>query len=115
MKDMQRRMSPARYRNALLAETAFWDLRMNKAAGWERTLRLALRLVKQWLRKDSAELRRITWQALMRRLFTSRRRSDRGVDAGHGRLRGRRPRARAARGRAEDFGVHGGVQRRRLC
>jgi GT2 family glycosyltransferase len=74
MKDMQRRMSPERYRNAMLAETAFWDLRMNRAAGWERTLRLALRLVKQWLRRDSAELRRITKQALFRRLFSSRRR-----------------------------------------
>jgi GT2 family glycosyltransferase len=74
MKDMQRRMSPSRYRNALLAETAFWDLRMNRAAGWERTLRLMGRLVKQWLRGDSAELRGITREALMRRLFTSRRR-----------------------------------------
>ena len=73
MKDMQRRMSPARYRNALLAETAFWDLRMNRAAGWERTLRLMVRLVKQWLRGDSDELRRITREALVRRLFTSRR------------------------------------------
>jgi GT2 family glycosyltransferase len=74
MKDMQKRMSPARYRNALLAETAFWDLRMTRTAGWERTLRLALRLVKHWLRRDSPELRRITWQALKRRLLTSRRR-----------------------------------------
>jgi glycosyltransferase involved in cell wall biosynthesis len=74
MKDMQRRMSPARYRNALLAETAFWDLRMNRTAGWERTLRLAVRLVKQWIRGDSPELRKITRDALMRRLFTSRRR-----------------------------------------
>ena len=74
MKDMQRRMSPARYRNALLAETAFWDLRMNRAAGWERTLRLIVRIVKQWLRGDSAELRKITRDALIRRLFTSRRR-----------------------------------------
>jgi len=73
MKDMQGRMSAARYRNALLAETAFWDLRMNRAAGWERTLRLMLRMVKHWMRGDSAELRRITWQALLRRLFTSRR------------------------------------------
>ena len=72
MKDMQRRMSPERYRNALFAETAFWDLRMSRAAGWERTLRLALRMVKQWWRKDSADLRRITWHALIRRLFTSR-------------------------------------------
>ena len=73
MKDMQKRMSAARYRNALFAETAFWDLRMNRAAGWERTLRLALRMVKQWRRKDPLELRRITWEALKRRLFTSRR------------------------------------------
>ncbi len=73
MKDMQRRMSPERYRNALMAETAFWDMRMSRAAGWERTLRLALRLVKQWWRKDSAELCRITRHALGRRLFTSRR------------------------------------------
>jgi glycosyltransferase involved in cell wall biosynthesis len=73
MKDIQGRMSPERYRNALLAETAFWDLRMNRLAGWERTFRLALRLVKQWRRKDSPDLRRITRQALARRLFTSRR------------------------------------------
>jgi glycosyltransferase involved in cell wall biosynthesis len=72
MKDLQRRMSPDRYRNALIAETAFWDLRMSRAAGWERTLRLALRLIKQWRRTDSAELRQITRQALMRRLFTPR-------------------------------------------
>jgi glycosyltransferase involved in cell wall biosynthesis len=74
MKDMQRRMSPVRYRNALLAETAFWDLRMNRMAGWERALRLMVRMVKHWMRGDSAELRQITWQALIRRLITSRRR-----------------------------------------
>jgi glycosyltransferase involved in cell wall biosynthesis len=74
MKDMQRRMSVARYENALFAETAFWDLRMNRMAGWERMLRLMVRMVKHWMRGDSAELRRITWRALMRRLFTPRRR-----------------------------------------
>jgi GT2 family glycosyltransferase len=73
MKDMDRRMSPQRYQNALLAETAFWDLRMNRAAGWERTLRLAVRTVKQWLRRGSRELQRITRKALLRRLFTSRK------------------------------------------
>ena len=74
MKDMQKRMSANRYYNALFAETAFWDLRMNRMAGWERMVRLMVRLVKHLIRGDSAELRRITWQALMRRLFTSRRR-----------------------------------------
>ncbi|WP_109489320.1 glycosyltransferase [Occallatibacter savannae] len=73
MKDMQRRMSAVRYENALFAETAFWDLRMNRIAGWERTLRLVLRLFKHWARGDAAELRRITWHELMRRLFTPRR------------------------------------------
>jgi len=73
MKDMQRRMSSARYENALFAETAFWDLRMNWLAGLERTLRLMARMVKHWMRGDSAELRRITWTALLRRLFVSRR------------------------------------------
>ena len=29
--------------------------------------------MKHWMRGDSGELRRITWQALMRRLFTRRR------------------------------------------
>lgn len=74
MKDIERRMSPARYRNALLAETAFWDLRMNRMAGWERTLRLMMRLVKQWRRADSAGLQRITREALVRRLFRTRKR-----------------------------------------
>lgn len=74
MKDMQRRMSVARYENALFAETAFWDLRMNWVAGWERTLRLMVRMVKHWIRDDSAELRQITWRALMRRLFRPRSR-----------------------------------------
>jgi len=73
MKDMQGKMSPTRYRSVLQAETAFWDLQMNRIAGWERSLRLMLRLVKQWLRGDSAELRKITREALVRRLLTSRR------------------------------------------
>jgi len=87
MKDMQQRMSSPRYENALLAETAFWDLRMNHAAGWERTLRLMLRMAKQRLRGDSAELRSITRQALIRRLFMSkRRRIEEWMQATKGRL-----------------------------
>ena len=95
MKDLQRRMSPKRYENALFAETAFWDLRMNRAAGWERTLRLVLRLVKQWLRGDSAELRTITWRALWRRLFTSkRRRIEQWMQQTQDRIEGEQARAR---------------------
>jgi Glycosyl transferase family 2 len=72
MKNMQQRMSADRYRNALLAESAFWDTRMNRLAGWERTLRLILRLFKHHSRKDSPELRRITRDAIRRRLFMSK-------------------------------------------
>ncbi len=72
MKNMAERMSLVRYKSALLAETAFWDLRMNRMAGLERTLRLALRLIKHRQRNDAPELRRITSEALSRRLFMSR-------------------------------------------
>ena len=92
MKDMQRRMSAARYQNALFAETAFWDLRMNRLAGLERALRLMVRMVKHWMRGDSAELRRITWRALMRRLFTSRsKRVQQWVHATEDRVRNSQP------------------------
>jgi GT2 family glycosyltransferase len=72
MKNMQQRMSADRYRNALLAESAFWDTRMNRVAGWERTLRLVLRLFKHRARNDGPELRRITREAIRRRLFMSK-------------------------------------------
>ena len=73
MKNIGARMSPARYQNALLAETAFWDLNMNWLAGWERTLRLVLRLIKHRRRKDGPELQRITRKAILRRLFLSKK------------------------------------------
>ncbi len=73
MQNMQHRVSPARYRTILLAESAFWDLEMNAFAGLERTLRLTIRLVKHVLRRDSQELRRLTLEALRLRLFHSRR------------------------------------------
>lgn len=72
MKDMSHRMSAERYRNVLLAESAFWDLRMNRVAGWERNFRLLLRMAKHRMRNDSKELRRITWSALTRRLMMSK-------------------------------------------
>jgi GT2 family glycosyltransferase len=72
MRNMQQRMSAERYQQAMLAESAFWDTRMNRLAGWERTMRLLLRLVKHQARKDGPELRQITRKALWRRLFMSR-------------------------------------------
>jgi len=57
----------------LLAESAFWDLEINSFPGLERTLCLAGRMVKHLLRRDSAELRRLTIEALRLRLLHSRR------------------------------------------
>jgi glycosyltransferase involved in cell wall biosynthesis len=72
LKDIRRRMTSERYEHALLAESAFWDLNMNRLAGLERTARLTLRLAKQCVRQDPSELRQITRNAAMARLFTSR-------------------------------------------
>lgn len=74
MKDRQNSVSPARYRNILLAESALWDLRMSFLAGCERTARLILRMVQHMRRNDPPALRRITLQFLKRRLFWSRTR-----------------------------------------
>jgi glycosyltransferase involved in cell wall biosynthesis len=73
MKNMSDRMSPQRYRNILLAESALWDTTMSWLAGCERTLRLVLRLGRHWMRHDNPELQRTTWAFLWMRLFRSRR------------------------------------------
>lgn len=73
MADMNRRMDPDRYRHALLAETAFWDLHMNWLAGCERTARLALRMIRHWKRGDRKELRRVTLEFLFFRLLHSKK------------------------------------------
>ncbi len=72
MLDLGNRVSPSRYRNILLAESAFWDRYMNMPAGWERTARLLLRMIRQLEGKDAAELRSITFEFLKRRLFWTR-------------------------------------------
>jgi GT2 family glycosyltransferase len=71
--EMNRLLSAERYRRTLAAESAFWDLHMNWLAGCERTMRLLLRSVRQRLRKDRADLRRVTLEFLALRLFHSRR------------------------------------------
>ncbi|MGD0914314.1 MAG: glycosyltransferase [Terracidiphilus sp.] len=72
MLNMRERLSPERYRNILLSESAFWDMEMNGLAGLERTARLAARLIKHLLRRDSMELQRLTGQAFLMRMFRSR-------------------------------------------
>jgi len=72
--DMDSQVSLTRYRNMLLAESAFWDREMNVLAGLERTLqllRMTLRLV--FLRK-APQHRAITREFLKRRLFWSKKR-----------------------------------------
>lgn len=73
MLDMNGRMHGERYRNALLAESAFWDLHRSGLAGCERTCRLCLRAVRQRIRSDRADLRQVTREFLALRLFRSRK------------------------------------------
>jgi len=72
LKDIEARMTPQRYRHALLSESAFWDWNMNWLAGCERTARLALRSARQWLRGESRELRRISWNGFKTRIWSTR-------------------------------------------
>jgi glycosyltransferase involved in cell wall biosynthesis len=72
MLDKKNRMSIARYRNALIAESAFWDTSMNCFAGLERTVRLVGRWAKHVLQRDPRELRKETEFAIKRRLVESR-------------------------------------------
>jgi glycosyltransferase involved in cell wall biosynthesis len=73
MMDMRNRITPARYRNILLAESAFWDLEMGALAALERTARLIVRVYRHLRRKDNPELRAITYEFLRRRIFWTRR------------------------------------------
>lgn len=72
LKDIENGMSPERYWSALLSESAFYDSEMNWLAGCERTTRLALRWIRQGIRRESREKRHISWNGLKRRLLTSR-------------------------------------------
>jgi len=70
MKNLKRRMSSQRYRQSLLSESAFWDENMNWLAGCERTVRLMLRWVKHWIRRDPRGLRMITQEAIVMRILS---------------------------------------------
>jgi glycosyltransferase involved in cell wall biosynthesis len=73
MLDKKARMTTSRYHNVLMAESAFWDLAMNRLAGMERTARLIGRWCKQTIQGDSATFGKETAYALKRRLFYSRK------------------------------------------
>lgn len=72
--DLQKRMSPERYRQALVDERAFWDLHMGFLGRVERTLRLVGRVCKQVMRGEDRGLRAISVAEIRHRLLTSRRR-----------------------------------------
>ncbi|MDR3745858.1 MAG: glycosyltransferase [Acidobacteriaceae bacterium] len=65
-------MPAARYENLLAAESAFWDLHMNRMASWERNAKLAGRLIRQ-MRRGETELRRISMKHLQLRLLHTRK------------------------------------------
>jgi GT2 family glycosyltransferase len=69
---IEQRMSPERYRNVLLAESAFWDQQMSGLAGMERTLRLAFRYLKQIRNRSDDRYRKISAEFMKRRLLWSK-------------------------------------------
>jgi len=67
------RMSPERYRQNLMDECAFWDLRMSAAGRMERLVRLMGRVCKGYLRHEDRAFQDVTMGEIKRRLFTRRR------------------------------------------
>jgi GT2 family glycosyltransferase len=66
------RVSLARLRNFLAAESAYIDLYGSLLAKTAHTMQLAGRLVKQRLRRETPEVRSATWSALWQRLTVSK-------------------------------------------
>lgn len=71
--DLQNQVTPDRYRNIRLAESAFWDMEMGVLAGLERTYGLARHALKHLLFQDSPQHKSVTYEFLKRRLFWSRK------------------------------------------
>jgi GT2 family glycosyltransferase len=65
-------MSPERYRNAIAAEGAYWDLYRSRRDNFALTARLFLRAIKQWMVYSNKEFSRITWRQLCRRIFATK-------------------------------------------
>ncbi len=65
-------MSPERYRNAIAAEGAYWDLYRSRRDNLALTARLFLRTCKQWIVYRNKEFSRITWRQFCRRIFATK-------------------------------------------
>ncbi len=74
MMQPQHRVTAARYRNMLLAETALWDQQMGRLGRLERIVDLARVVAKQCLAKESIQYRKLAIEFLMRRIFWTRKR-----------------------------------------
>ena len=74
MLDISNKMSLLRYKNAVDAGSAFFDIEMNRLAGMEHTLRLLRRYLKQLVLRENIAVRKITASALIRRLVVPKQR-----------------------------------------
>ncbi len=66
------RMSPERYRQSLVDECDFWDLRMSAAGRMERLVRLMGRACKGYLQREDGRFQAVTVGEIKRRLLTRR-------------------------------------------
>ncbi len=71
--DYDRLMSPWRYRNFSLAESAFNDLYKGHIENCVQTLRVFVRAMKQYRKYQNAEFSRIAWEQFLFRLKVTRR------------------------------------------
>ncbi len=74
MLDITNKMSLFRYKNAVEAGSAFFDLEMGRLAGIEHTFRLMRRYLKQFVLRGDNQVRRITATVLIHRLIISKTR-----------------------------------------
>jgi glycosyltransferase involved in cell wall biosynthesis len=71
--DPNNRMSPKRFENYLGARSAFYDLYKSAGEGFSLTMHLAAKLCLQTLRRDSIDLKRVTWKYLYQRIFRTKK------------------------------------------
>jgi GT2 family glycosyltransferase len=71
--DLEHAMSPARYRNLLSAEGAFWDIYRSPPLRMLYSTRLLLRTLKQYARFQNKSFPRLTLSYFLHRLFSSRK------------------------------------------
>lgn len=71
--DPNNRMSTKRFENYLGARSAFCDMYKSAGEGFSLTVHFAAKLCLQTLRRDSVDLKRVTWRYLHQRIFKTRK------------------------------------------